>query len=1214
MTSTTLDNHSLLAPIEATLRRLIWRARAAIVVRGLLATLLAAGAGILLAMGVGAQWMLFESWQHYGLTLMWLSMAAAAAVLTLLRPLLHTFTLTGIARLLESRHPELQERISSAVQLLRSGEAPELRGSEALIRALADQAGCDARALVPRREITFRRARPFLLALGVVAAVIAGLYVAWPRSVGRLFKKTLAPYLNLPNLRADDLVITPGDRTLPEGQRLEVTARVGGVKLSKAEFRGGQPGGADKPAAMSPLPEGGFGFVTPPLRDSFRYRIRAGDALSRYYDIRVVARPAVARIDVGYQYPAYTALPAVPPAPAPGPIAAVVGTVATVRLHLSKPVSRAELFVGNAPAALEQTGSLTLGFEHRLTASPVNSWRLMLTDEYGQPGAPDHLVVVGEPVEHEIRAAADAPPTVVITRPGEGKLRLKPADHLPIQYTLSDDFGVARAELLVSIDGRAQPPIEAPRDGEGSVGEAGAVKAVASARTMLKLGELDLSGARKVSFRIRALDGLPQAAGGPQEGLSAERTIDLDVKAPDYVMQVQTAMDIRVREALERIYKELQAAKKLSEPLRRSMPQTVQLSVETLSKIDEERKHLALAEDQTRRLADMTAGTAYPRLSETLGRLAEQHIGKSRELADLLKITDQQKQRAELADEADFQIDRTLQIVSDLLKKFDVMTEQARKAAVFEDLAERQQELAAAKAAASQPTTVAASRPANSDQAQAKLDDAQWRKAQRDVARDLGQLVRQTPQALAEALKPDRKQSADLAEQADRLQRQQAALMQNTQAAQRVSELDQAMRQAAAEQAELARQAQQLAARAAALQPASAPARQAAEQAAAAAQALAATQPATAAKAQERTIRELEQTQQQAAAEQLRQIAQAARAQSGEDNAAAQAQPAAQQAQRQALAGEVAKTAGDLAQKQRALQQKTAGLSGELAQRATELARQQERVAQQAAALAEHQPDRPLAERQAEIADQTREVRDDAKLIAEHVENFGDPAAQQLAQSASTALQQAQAAQRAAQQAMAVGQPGQSIPSQTVSQTALASAAQAMRALGQRMSTMAQQPATAPSPALPGDVTPAQMAEAMQSVQGSADSGAPGDAARAAQMLSQMAQQANPGQGEGQMAQGQPGQLAPGAPQGTPQAQPIHESQARVGQGQTDLTAAELQKLGLSADEWMRLPGHLRDQVLQAANQGGPEEYRVLIKRYFQAIARKGAVAGTDKP
>ena len=51
MTVSATEQRALPTPIESILRKLIWRARAAIVLRGVLATLAAALVGILAAMG-----------------------------------------------------------------------------------------------------------------------------------------------------------------------------------------------------------------------------------------------------------------------------------------------------------------------------------------------------------------------------------------------------------------------------------------------------------------------------------------------------------------------------------------------------------------------------------------------------------------------------------------------------------------------------------------------------------------------------------------------------------------------------------------------------------------------------------------------------------------------------------------------------------------------------------------------------------------------------------------------------------------------------------------------------------------------------------------------------------------------------------------------------------------------------------------------------------
>jgi hypothetical protein len=56
------------------------------------------------------------------------------------------------------------------------------------------------------------------------------------------------------------------------------------------------------------------------------------------------------------------------------------------------------------------------------------------------------------------------------------------------------------------------------------------------------------------------------------------------------------------------------------------------------------------------------------------------------------------------------------------------------------------------------------------------------------------------------------------------------------------------------------------------------------------------------------------------------------------------------------------------------------------------------------------------------------------------------------------------------------------------------------------------------------------------------------------------------------------------------------------------MTAAKLEALGIKLSDWARLPGELRNDILQAADEGAPEEYRALIRRYFQKVAKQGGL------
>ncbi|MEA3366510.1 MAG: hypothetical protein U9R68_00180, partial [Planctomycetota bacterium] len=299
------------APIAKALRRLIHRVRGVILVRGLAAVIATAIGCILLVMAVDVGFTLFSQASRWVLTLLALGVTAAVAVWLLVIPLAHTITLTGIARSLETRHPELQERLSSAVELLTSNDIPEIRGSEVLIAALAKEASRDAGRVRPRLEIPLRKARPFMLAAIGVLVILGALWAVFPTVMPRLFTRAIAPFMNLPNISADMLTIEPGDAILPEGRRMEVHVTVANDAVKRCSLRRRMPDGTEQAEYMTALPptkqgHPRFTMTLPPGSESFRYRVHAGDALSRYYDVTVVPPPMVKRIDAHYAYPAYT--------------------------------------------------------------------------------------------------------------------------------------------------------------------------------------------------------------------------------------------------------------------------------------------------------------------------------------------------------------------------------------------------------------------------------------------------------------------------------------------------------------------------------------------------------------------------------------------------------------------------------------------------------------------------------------------------------------------------------------------------------------------------------------------------------------------------------------------------------------------------------------------------------------------------------------------
>ncbi|MCA9210873.1 MAG: hypothetical protein KDA55_21085, partial [Planctomycetales bacterium] len=208
---TTQDFSAVPRPIIDKLKAAVRRARLVLAVKGVLAWLSITIAAFLIAMAVDASFVIFASSIRFALSASVLAVSAFAFYLFVIRPLSLSLTLTGIARLIELRHPELEERISSAVELLSSSDSADLRGSEQLIGELSKQAVGQALDLSPEREFDFKAARPFLMATLAAGVVIALLFAIWPAATGRLMNRIIAPFANIGNLRESDLVVKPGD-------------------------------------------------------------------------------------------------------------------------------------------------------------------------------------------------------------------------------------------------------------------------------------------------------------------------------------------------------------------------------------------------------------------------------------------------------------------------------------------------------------------------------------------------------------------------------------------------------------------------------------------------------------------------------------------------------------------------------------------------------------------------------------------------------------------------------------------------------------------------------------------------------------------------------------------------------------------------------------------------------------------------------------------
>jgi len=252
--------------------------------------------------------------------------------------------------------------------------------------------------------------------------------------------------------------VLPGDTRLATGRPLTVRAsvRTGRKLLTRFTPKLTVVAGAQERTVSMAREGEGFQFSFESVDRTFRYRVTAGSARSQEYTVTALVGPRVERIDLRYEYPAFSKLPPRDERDG-GDIYAPLGTKVRVRIHTDKPIRSGEIAFGprspapgprspipDAPLTpLQRTGSRVL--EADVILAKDDSYRVRLADE-------DGLLSPGD-TEYFIRVMDDRPPDVRILRPA-GDQQITPLEEVAIEARADDDYGISRFELVFAVAGR----------------------------------------------------------------------------------------------------------------------------------------------------------------------------------------------------------------------------------------------------------------------------------------------------------------------------------------------------------------------------------------------------------------------------------------------------------------------------------------------------------------------------------------------------------------------------------------------------------------------------------------------------------------------------------------------------------------------------------------------------------------------------------------
>ncbi|HZB24735.1 MAG TPA: hypothetical protein VE379_01295, partial [Vicinamibacterales bacterium] len=322
----------------------------------------------------------------------------------------------------------------------------------AALRRLSDVA---ASSLIPsaviRRSAIAGGVGGGLLVAAMVAA-LPGLTHSYETARVRLFPGSLS------------VDVQPGNLRLPAGKPVTIKARVQAFGSTLTRTRPKltvKAGGDSRVVEMTPT-EDGFEFHFESVDRSFEYDVSAGQVASPVYKVTALFPPRVQRIDIQYQYPAFSGLSPRTEQDG-GDIFAPAGTRVRLAIHVDKPVVSGELAMSAGASPLKEGGATIVHAD--LVLAKDDSYRVKLADADGLTSDGDS--------EYFIRVMDDRPPDVRILRPA-GDQGITPLEEVSIEARAEDDFGVASLDLVYAVGGGPERSVPFTRTGGGETERTGA--------------------------------------------------------------------------------------------------------------------------------------------------------------------------------------------------------------------------------------------------------------------------------------------------------------------------------------------------------------------------------------------------------------------------------------------------------------------------------------------------------------------------------------------------------------------------------------------------------------------------------------------------------------------------------------------------------------------------------------------------------------------
>ncbi|HEX2492057.1 MAG TPA: DUF4175 family protein, partial [Blastocatellia bacterium] len=421
-----------------------------IVLRGVAITVVATAA-MLVITGLAAYRFRFSAAALVSLRVFAALSVIAAVYFALVRPLRRRASDAQLARLVEEKHPGVEDRFVSAIEF--SGEEMRAAFSPVIIDRLVDDA--DRRAIdvsvdeiVPRKRFwQFGGAAAASLAL-FIAALIFG-----PKEITMGVAQLVTPQSGVAASNALKFEVKPGTARVPKGSDQKIFAKLLNFSSEQATVFTRKAGASDAQwigQIMEPAKNNNeFQFFIFNIQEDTEYWVESNSVKSEVFKLTVADLPYVKRIDQTQSFPAYTGLAPKTMEDAPNVSVLAGATVKLVAKLTGKAKAARIVLREGGKIEMEKVGETD--FAASMTVNKDNTYHIEVTSVEGD--------VYNGSNEYDIALLEDRPPTVTFEKPGRDA-RATSVEEVFTQAKAEDDYGVLSLDLYFAVNGGEEKKVD----------------------------------------------------------------------------------------------------------------------------------------------------------------------------------------------------------------------------------------------------------------------------------------------------------------------------------------------------------------------------------------------------------------------------------------------------------------------------------------------------------------------------------------------------------------------------------------------------------------------------------------------------------------------------------------------------------------------------------------------------------------------------------